>query len=159
AEGEIDMTASFRLQTGRLKSWTSALLGGCATAAILCAPAQAQQTTPPEPSASDNRVVVTGSRLRGVEEPAGSPAIDIGREEIEVSTDTTVEKLIQQTPQILDLGVSEASRAQNGGSGNIVYGTGINLRGLGPYSTLVLVDGHRAVSNGRSIDPSFLPSL
>src|SRR5690606_18803172 len=56
-------------------------------------------------------------------------------------------------------GISEGSRSQNGGSGNIVYGTGINLRGLGPYSTLTLIDGHRAVSNGRSIDPSFMPSL
>ena len=55
--------------------------------------------------------------------------------------------------------MAEGSRAQNGGAGNIVYGTSINLRGLGPYSTLTLVDGHRAVSNGRSIDPSFLPSL
>jgi iron complex outermembrane receptor protein len=146
----------------RRRSWTVALLGGCAAAAILgSGPAYAQEP-PSNVQANDpagERIVITGSRLRGVEEPVGSPVFDIGREEIEESTVTTVDKLIQQTPQILDLGVSEASRAQNGGAGNIVYGTGINLRGLGPYATLVLVDGHRAVSNGRSIDPSFLPAL
>ena len=146
----------------RRRSWTVTLLSGCAAAAILGGgTAYAQQTPPVEPAGGDqnDRVIVTGSRLRGVAEPVGSPVFDIGREDIEESTVTTVDKLIQQTPQILDLGVSESSRAQNGGAGNIVYGAGINLRGLGPYATLVLIDGHRAVSNGRSIDPSFLPSL
>ncbi len=145
----------------RQRSWTVALFGGCAAAALVCGGQAYAQQAPPEEKATDqgDRVVVTGSRLRGVEEPVGSPVFDIGRDDIETANVTTIDKLIQQTPQILDLGVSEASRAQNGGSGNIVYGTGVNLRGLGPYSTLVLVDGHRAVSNGRSIDPSFLPSL
>ncbi|HEY7799671.1 MAG TPA: TonB-dependent receptor [Hyphomonadaceae bacterium] len=144
----------------RRRSWTVALLGGCAAAAIMCgAPAFAQQGAEEDRANEGERVVVTGSRLRGVEEAVGSPVFDIGREDIEESTVTTVDKLIQQTPQVLDLGVSEASRAQNGGAGNIVYGTGINLRGLGPYATLTLIDGHRAISNGRSIDPSFMPSL
>src|SRR5690606_10681175 len=58
-----------------------------------------------------------------------------------------------------DLGISEASRGQSGGSGNIVWGNSVNLRGIGPYATLVLVDGHRVNSNARSIDPSVLPSL
>jgi iron complex outermembrane receptor protein len=153
---------SRQIATGSLRhrSWAAALLGSCAAAALVCAaPAHAQQPTTQAAEEDDDRVIITGSRLRGVEEPVGSPVFDIGREDIEESTVTTVDKLIQQTPQILDLGVSEASRAQNGGSGNIVYGTGINLRGLGPYSTLVLIDGHRAISNGRSIDPSFLPAL
>jgi iron complex outermembrane receptor protein len=145
--------------------WATGLLSGCAAAAILCGgPAfaqtvQAQAPADAEQNETNDRIVVTGSRVRGVEEPVGSPVFDIGRDAIEQSSVTTVDKLIQQTPQIFDLGISESSRAQNGGSGNIVYGAGINLRGLGPYATLVLVDGHRAVSNGRSIDPSFLPSL
>jgi iron complex outermembrane receptor protein len=149
------------IKTGSVRrSWTVALLGGCAAAAVVCgAPAFAQQGPEEERVNEGERVVITGSRLRGVEESVGSPVFDIGREDIEESTVTTVDKLIQQTPQVLDLGVSEASRAQNGGAGNIVYGTGINLRGLGPYATLTLIDGHRAVSNGRSIDPSFMPSL
>ena len=146
----------------RSLSWSAMLLSGCATVALVAsAPALAQQTPPASQTDADGeeRIVVTGSRLRGLEAPVGSPVIAIGEEQIELSTVTTVDKLIQQTPQVFDLGVSEASRAQNGGAGNIVYGTGINLRGLGPYSTLTLVDGHRAVSNGRSIDPSFLPAL
>ena len=151
-----------RITTGQVRhrSRTVALLGGCAAAAILCGSQAFAQQGPDEDRANESeRVVVTGSRLRGIEEAVGSPVFDIGREDIEELTVTTVDKLIQQTPQVLDLGVSEASRAQNGGAGNIVYGTGINLRGLGPYATLTLIDGHRAISNGRSIDPSFMPSL
>ncbi len=67
--------------------------------------------------------------------------------------------MIRELPQVLDLGVSENSRGQAGGSGNIVYGNTINLRGIGPYATLVLIDGHRVVNNSRSTDPSVLPSL
>ncbi|HEU4651427.1 MAG TPA: TonB-dependent receptor, partial [Croceibacterium sp.] len=35
----------------------------------------------------------------------------------------------------------------------------VNIHGLGPFATLVIVDGHRVTSNSRSIDPSVLPSL
>ncbi|MBN2447055.1 MAG: TonB-dependent receptor, partial [Phycisphaerae bacterium] len=51
------------------------------------------------------------------------------------------------------------SRGQAGGSGNITYGNSVNLRGIGPYATLVLIDGHRVVNNSRSTDPSVLPTL
>jgi iron complex outermembrane receptor protein len=150
-------TGAFRSST---RSHRFRLFGGCAVFALAATlPAYAQTPTQGEKAAPADVVTITGSRLRGVEEPVGSPVFDIGQDKIELATTTTVDKLIQQTPQIFDLGVSEGSRGQNGGSGNIVYGTGINLRGLGPYATLTLVDGHRAISNGRSIDPSFMPSL
>src|SRR5690606_16673671 len=71
----------------------------------------------------------------------------------------TTDRLIKEIPQNFDLGVSENSRAQSGGSGNIVYGNSVNLRGIGPYATLVLIDGHRVVNNSRSTDPSVIPTL
>src|SRR5690606_24031964 len=49
--------------------------------------------------------------------------------------------------------------AQSGGSGNIVYGNTVNLRGIGPYATLIIVDGHRVTNNTRSTDPSIFPTL
>ncbi|MBU0556323.1 MAG: TonB-dependent receptor [Alphaproteobacteria bacterium] len=111
-------------------------------------------------SAADNveSIVVTGSRVRG-QAPIGSTVIALGREQIESSGAVTVDRMIKEIPQVFDLGVSENSRAQSGGSGNIVYGNTINLRGIGPYATLILVDGHRVVNNGRSTDPSILPTL
>jgi iron complex outermembrane receptor protein len=103
-------------------------------------------------------IVVTGSRLRG-SAPVGSTVIAIDRDTITSSGAVSTDRLIQQIPQVLDLGVSENSRAQSGGSGNITYGNTINLRGIGPYATLILVDGHRAVNNSRAFEPSVIPTL
>jgi iron complex outermembrane receptor protein len=110
------------------------------------------QAAPPE------EIVVTGSRVRGAE-PVGSAVTTLGRDEIAGSGQVTVDRMIKELPQNFDLGVSENSRGQSGGNGNIVYGNTVNLRGIGPYATLVLVDGHRVISNSRSIDPSVLPTL
>ncbi|WP_417318711.1 TonB-dependent receptor plug domain-containing protein [Emcibacter sp.] len=103
-------------------------------------------------------IVVTGTRVRGVA-PVGSQVTTLGREEMELSGAVTVDKMLKELPQVYNLGVSESSRGQSGGNGNIVFGNSVNLRGIGPYATLVLIDGHRVVNNSRSIDPSVLPTL
>jgi iron complex outermembrane receptor protein len=103
-------------------------------------------------------IVVTGSRLRGAA-PVGSSVISLGRDDVTASGAVTTDRLIRQIPQVFDLGVSENSRGQSGGNGNITYGNSINLRGIGPYATLILVDGHRAVNNSRAFDPSVIPTL
>lgn len=105
----------------------------------------------------DATIVVTGSRIAEV--PVGSAATVLGRSEIESSAGVTIDRVIKELPANFDLGVSENSRGQAGGSGNITYGNTVNLRGIGPYSTLVLIDGHRVVNNSRSTDPSVLPTL
>lgn len=141
-------------------------------ALVVAAPAIAQSTAgsapQPAPGAGASEItsndapaadiVVTGSRVRG-EAPVGSPVIALGRDQITASGAVTVDRIIKEVPQVFDLGVSENSRGQSGGNGNNTYGNSINLRGIGPYATLILVDGHRAVSNSRSFDPSVLPSL
>ena len=112
----------------------------------------------PEQAEASKDIVVTGSRVRGAV-PVGSTVISMGREQINASGTVTLDRMIREIPQVFDLGVSENSRAQGGGAGNIVYGNTVNIRGIGPYATLVLVDGHRVVNNSRSTDPSVLPSL
>jgi iron complex outermembrane receptor protein len=104
-------------------------------------------------------VVVTGSRIRGVDAPVGSAVISLDRAYIDDSNSVSVDQLIREIPQAYNLGVSESSRGQPGGNGNIVYGNSANLRGIGPFATLVLVDGHRVVTNSRNVDPSMLPTL
>ncbi|WP_165357528.1 TonB-dependent siderophore receptor [Sphingosinicella sp. CPCC 101087] len=103
-------------------------------------------------------IVITGSRIRGIA-PVGSPLIDLGRDDIEASTAVTTDRMIRELPQVFDLGISENSRGQSGGNSNITYGNSVNLRGIGPFATLVLVDGHRVVGNSRSVDPSIIPTL
>ncbi|MEO6216564.1 MAG: TonB-dependent receptor [Sphingomonas sp.] len=103
-------------------------------------------------------IVITGSRIRGAA-PVGSSVIAIDRKAIEASGAVTTDRLIKEIPQVFDLGTSENSRGQSGGSNNISFGNAINIRGIGPYATLTILDGHRAVDNSRSVDPSIVPSL
>ncbi len=140
------------------------LLAGASALASTSSATWAQDEPQPATSGSatqeaeDGDIIVTGSRLRG-EPPVGSTLLTIGRQAIETSAAVTTDRLIKEIPQNFDLGVSENSRAQSGGSGNIVYGNTVNLRGIGPYATLVLIDGHRVVNNSRSTDPSVIPTL
>jgi len=103
-------------------------------------------------------LVVTGSRIRGAA-PVGLNVIGLEREDLDVASGLTTDRMIREVPQVFNLGVSDASRGQSGGAGNIVFGNAINLHGIGPYATLVLVDGHRTITNSRSVDPSIVPSL
>ena len=144
-----------------------------AIAALVAHAAQAQDApaapAAPAPAASAaesgkeslSAVVVTGSRIRGVA-PVGAVVTAMSRDDIETSGATTTAQIVQELPQVFNLGVSENSRGQSGGAGNITYGASINLRGIGPYATLTLVNGHRVVGQGTSgatVDPNILPSL
>lgn len=143
-----------------LKTQGSAL----AVALALTAPhtAFAQDAAVEEAAESSNvptsEIVVTGSRVRGAA-PVGSTVTTLSTTDIAESGRVTLDRAIKELPQVFDLGVSENSRGQSGGSGNIVYGNSINLRGIGPNATLIIIDGHRVVNNSRSTDPSVLPTL
>lgn len=157
-----------KFRARRIALGARTLLAGSSVAALLGAgPALAQAA----PDAGENQtgaapqavqeVVVTGSRIRGAA-PVGSPVIGLTRQDIAASTAITTTQLLQEVPQVANLGVSEASRGQAGGSANITYSTAVNLRGIGPYATLTLLDGHRAVgqgTGGQLFDPSSIPTI
>ena len=134
--------------------------GSCLSLALaMLAPVQAlAQDGAADDARGSSDIVVTGSRVRG-EAPVGSTVTTLSTAEIASSGRVTIDRAIKELPQVFDLGVSENSRGQSGGSGNIVYGNSINLRGIGPNATLILIDGHRVTNNSRSIDPSVLPTL
>lgn len=101
-------------------------------------------------SSGDDAIVVTGSRIRGAG-PTGSPVVTIGREEIEKSGYGTVQQMLQSLPQAFGGGVTETTlgaTTRNGAGADATYGSGINLRGLGNSSTLVLIDGTRPALGG-----------
>jgi len=131
-----------------------AVCAGITPALALCLSqaALAQNTT------GVDEIVVTGSRIEGVA-PVGSTVQVLDREVIENSGVVTLDRMIRELPQVFDLGFSENSRGQSGGNGNATYSNSVNLRGLGPFSTLIIMDGHRMTTNGRAIDPSVLPTL
>lgn len=134
--------------------------------ALVAAPVLAQDVAAPHPAQQADAsqtadIIVTGTSIRGVA-PVGSPLVAVGRDEIEQSAATTTIRILQETPQITNYGVSDTTRSGAGGAGNIVYGNSINLRGVGPYATLTLINGRRSVpqgTTGSTIDPSTIPTL
>ena len=129
----------------------AALLGSGLLAAFT-APAVIAQTAPAE------EITVTGTRVRGAE-PVGTAVLVMDRAKMADAGQVSIDRMLKDIPQNFDLGVSENSRNTGGGNGNVVYGNTVNLRGIGPYATLIMIDGHRAINNSRSLDPSVLPTL
>lgn len=104
-------------------------------------------------------VVVTGSHIRGAPSYS-SPMITFDRQDIEASGYSTTQQLMQSLPQNLSNVSDTTFYTTNGGSDGIKYdGAGINLRGLGSESTLVLVNGRRlaAAGTGDFVDVSLIP--
>lgn len=137
-------------------------LPGLVVGALLAAQAAGAQEGQPAAAGNElTEVVVTGSRIRGTA-PVGSTVVAVDRASIDTAAVVNTTQLIQEVPQVFNLGISENSRGQSGGNSNITLGSAINLRGLGPFATLTLVDGHRAVPQGTSgfaVDPSSIPML
>lgn len=113
------------------------------------------------PNSSLQEVVVTGTLLQGAK-PIATSVISLGQAELNATGGNTIIAQLQTLPQVDNLGVSEASRTGTGGAANINYGTSINIRGLSPFATLTLLDGHRmppAGTSGSTVDPNSFPSI
>ena len=106
-------------------------------------------------------IVVTGSRIRGVA-PVGAPTLSLGRAEIATSTASTVADFLKEAPQVVGTGIDESSFTTSVAASNVSRATAINLRGLSPVATLVLLDGHRVTQSGTAgafVDTSVIPTI
>ncbi|GIL39915.1 TonB-dependent receptor [Roseiterribacter gracilis] len=104
-------------------------------------------------------LVVTGTRIKGAG-PVGSEVVTLNREQISESGRTTTADVIRSIPQNSGLGAAEAARGNFGSAiPNTGYGTGANLRGLGPDATLTLINGRRMAPAGQGsfVDVSQIP--
>ena len=124
----------------------------------------AEQTEAPAsqgPLAELGEVVVVGTHIRGV--PNGtSPVLVFDREALQKTGYSTVEQFMDALPQNFGGGgVSEDGVLTFGvlSGANATGATGVNLRGLGNSSTLVLLNGHRLASatGGSAVDISTIP--
>lgn len=111
--------------------------------------------------AESAEIVVTGSRIPGAANAIGQ-TIAISRAEIAETGLATVESFFESRPEnfsafSFDGNVATNSSALQGG--NLEGTEGIDLRGLGPQSTLVLVNGQRRAGavQGRVVDISAIP--
>lgn len=114
--------------------------------------AEASPEAGPEtsPESIPEAIIVTGTRIRGAG-PVGSPVVTLDRAAIEKSGMGSVQQLLQALPQAFGGGPNETTlgaTTRNGAGTDGTYASSINLRGLGPSSTLVLIDGARPALGG-----------
>ncbi|MEM9013667.1 MAG: TonB-dependent receptor [Pseudomonadota bacterium] len=123
-------------------------------AAIAAAPAQAQD----DPVADDS-IIVTGTRIQRADLEAPSPVQSIGEEAFTLRNSVNVDSLLQELPQVQ---ASNTNISNNPGSGT----ASVDLRGIGPNRTLVLMDGRRLPNAGlnptstaaNAVDLNMIPS-
>lgn len=122
--------------------------------------APAQEASGPTNSQSSNQgteplqevvVTATGTNIAGIT-PVGSESLQISRSDILQSGLTDLNSVLQQLPQISEVAPAGVLNYREGGTvaygGDLTQGNSVNLRGLGPQATLVLVDGHRVTPTG-----------
>jgi iron complex outermembrane receptor protein len=112
-------------------------------------------------------IIVTGTHIRG-ETPIGSSLTIHTRAEMEQAGSATLEQFGRDMPENYSGTDAVATVNTNGGvgnfeqgaAGNIFGGAGFNLKGLGPGSTLTLLNGHRLAAgglDGSMVDISLIP--
>ena len=128
------------------------------------------QTVPEDSSSKDtetpdkndiDEITVTGTHIRGLDNKT-NPIIVIDRGQIDRSGYSSTQDLFAALPQNFTSGDASADGGYSGNARaafNPDFGSGINLRGLGASSTLVLLDGHRLAPSalGSFVDVSLIP--
>lgn len=127
----------------------------------LASPVLAQTEVPAEEGAAEEReIVVTGTLIRGSSEDAPAPVDVIGAEELAKQGNPSVIELLKNLPTSNGI-IGDANQFDARAQGNEGVAS-INLRGLGPQRTLVLLNGKRIVQSGGSgipiVDVNLIPS-
>ncbi len=111
------------------------------------APQQAQPTQQ-APAAEGQKIVVTGTSIRGIA-PVGTPLKVVNRADIEASGATTATELLRSVPEIGSFnstGINTGSNQANFVDQPAIHGVGVGNGGAG--LTLVLIDGRRLPGAG-----------
>nr|AGU10361.1 TonB dependent receptor [uncultured organism] len=139
-----------------------------ATTMLFAMPAVAQdlsQSVPPADQAESDGgdIVVTGSRIRRPDYEAPNPIVSLDSEAIAQSGNTNVTTFLQRVPALTN-SLDSTRTAGNAQADGAIGGVGLNLldlRGLGPQRTLVLVNGRRHVAgqaDSAAVDINAIPT-
>ena len=103
---------------------------------------------------ADDAIVITGSRISRPDLESPSPVTTVSAEQFDLTGTVTVESLLNELPQIIP-GNTRVSNNQGGED----FST-LDLRGLGPQRTLILVDGERVPASSTTgvVDIGTIPA-
>jgi outer membrane receptor protein involved in Fe transport len=124
-----------------------------AASAVFAAGAQAQQEAPVE------EIVITGSRIAAPNMSSTSPVQVVSETEIRHLGKTDMVDILNTLPQVFQNSAVDFSNTSNSLStpGGL---TTVNLRGLGPQRTLVLIDGRRlGTADANTANPNPSPNI
>jgi iron complex outermembrane recepter protein len=138
-----------RLQKKNAQDGRLALLKG---ASILAATAAALSGAPALAQDEEEAIVVTGSRIPQANLVTTSPVTQVTGEDITTQGVTRVEDLTNELPQVF---AAQGSNVSNGASGTAE----VDLRGIGPARTLVLINGRRMGYGSPASVPSDLNQI
>lgn len=147
---------TFQRPTGfRLRVLTSAVLSVIGTAGpIDAAVAQADKI--------EEEIVVTGSRIQRQDYIANSPVVTVEQELFSNTSTVGIETVLNQLPQFVPSVLSNefASNANQATATRTPGASVIDLRGLGSFRTLTLIDGRRAqpLNAALQVDTNSIPS-
>jgi len=147
------------------RSAGASMMGTAASGAIALAllldagSALAQADVAPQqgnaPSASNEAIVVTGSRIVRRDFSSSTPIVTVGQELLTQTADFAIESSLQQLPQFA------ASTTSQFNAGLVSVGAStLNLRNMGDNRNLVLLDGRRLQpsTSNFSIDVNAIPA-
>ncbi|WP_165793651.1 TonB-dependent receptor [Hyphococcus luteus] len=109
-------------------------------------------------SGDTDEVVVTGTRIRGAQPAA--PVHTITRRDIELSGQSQTGELLRALPQTFRGGINPTVQPTTVNTNSGLGGDStVNLRGMGPDATLILVNGRRLapIGGGETTDVSAIP--
>lgn len=132
-----------------------ALFAGFVASSAFGTVALAQDSDDGEDVEKQDKITVTGSRIKRSDVEGALPVTVISREDIELSGESSAADFIRN----LTFNSSGSFRPQSGSSAQGV--SEVSLRGLGPSRTLVLIDGRRlskSPSTGSSQDLNTIPA-
>jgi iron complex outermembrane recepter protein len=145
-----------------MKKSQMVLRGGCALSAVVLAgalftaPAMAQDTNAVPASAPSAEgpqdIVVTGSRIPQPNLESVSPVTVVNSQDLKLQGVTRVEDMLNSLPQVF---AGQSSTVSNGASGAAT----VDLRGLGPQRTLVLINGRRLMPGDPTTSAADLNSI
>lgn len=133
----------------RYRTLKSAVLAGASLGVLATMPVIAQET---EEAATDDRIVVTGSRIaRDPNLTQPTPVQSIDEDAIRLSGELNIADIVSDIPALVS-----SLTAENSATG----ANELNLRGLGGERTLTLVNGRRHVAGFRgtqAVDTGTIP--
>jgi outer membrane receptor protein involved in Fe transport len=137
----------------------SSMIGGFALVGLTATQAFAQAAAPPAAGVSVEELVVTGSRIPQPNLTSISPINTVNAKEIAIGGRPNTVDFLMQMPQTAfnngqDLGPTSDALSTPGGVSTV------DLRGLGPTRTLVLVDGRRlGIGDPNTGNPNPAPDI